>query len=636
MRVFIRIVETFYLFIIFTLAIYTVGGNPSWWQNANADANFPSGNGYIGYGSNYPANGVWNYSRCDIENSDFTPVAADFYNLNTPQIVLSQGTTIKIYGMNCEFLNAFSLGNSIIAMPVIMNFDSDDRSEIWILTNLTLESWEYVNYNWTRTHSIIHNARNLKGLSCTTRLYPSLASSCLSFMATSRNVTIFDITHGTISSQNNRLSANYQYVDGFVGFSNANEILKPNWFQYTGQRWITPVCGLAGTTGSKCDILDEAGSLIRTITDTQYYLGTGPNAIEEEAFIAKLGSTARIFKTEKTSNRGLSETIFSLDGDVLFRRESAFNNQDHYSNWMVADFNKDGFNDACIIYVGGRDGLRGTNITCVDSSLSIILNAVITKSFNLSQIETKGFVMGDFNHSNPTLGFATVSGIYYLFGENFTQIFNSSYAHSASRNGNLIIVSGSTDDNPAAVYTDSTIGFIIRNSYSSITCGNGICEIGENALVCNDDCSTNASGARNATGMTCIHNSDCQTGLCEYNICVKKGTNALCTTNSECMSGVCNFGKCTKPSLWVSIDTSKDELAGDDTSTNNLISITIMIVSMVAISIAVHAFWGIFAFMAEAIFFTLVGWLSTFILFGIFFVGLVTIIIIFMTGGEKD
>jgi len=145
----------------------------------------------------------------------------------------------------------------------------------------------------------------------------------------------------------------------------------------------------------------------------------------------------------------------------------------------------------------------------------------------------------------------------------------------------------------------------------------------------------------NGTGSGCSVNSDCESGKCQGGFCVLKSDGEPCISNSQCISGECTNDKCAKTPLWDKIDYLKDESYGDDSNSNNLIAILLMcfISGLLVVSVAQHG-GGIFAgvigvlsFVTLAIFFTIVGWLSPFILLGIFFIGLVIIVLAFVIGG---
>jgi len=111
-----------------------------------------------------------------------------------------------------------------------------------------------------------------------------------------------------------------------------------------------------------------------------------------------------------------------------------------------------------------------------------------------------------------------------------------------------------------------------------------------------------------------------------------------CSENIECLSGACLNDKCKKASLSQNVEASKDEMFGDDSDTNNMIALTFMIVIAGGIAIGIHSIMGAvvgaLVFVVLGIFFTIIGWLSVFILFGIFIVIIISgVFMLLLSGG---
>lgn len=140
-------------------------------------------------------------------------------------------------------------------------------------------------------------------------------------------------------------------------------------------------------------------------------------------------------------------------------------------------------------------------------------------------------------------------------------------------------------------------------------------------------------------GEPCNRNDECVTGLCEYHSCVRKRVGMGCTYDYECMSGECLHGSCTKESYFDMIDATKDQQFGDDENTNNALSMIFMI-GVVVILIwwggKVGALASIPLFYVMGFFFTIIGWLSVFILVGFIIAGLIVAVLLFMLKGSSD
>lgn len=136
----------------------------------------------------------------------------------------------------------------------------------------------------------------------------------------------------------------------------------------------------------------------------------------------------------------------------------------------------------------------------------------------------------------------------------------------------------------------------------------------------------------------CETNSDCDSGLCEYHICVLKTANMECISDSECLSGDCLSGFCTKADIWSKIEASKNQQFGDTSDSNNFVALFLIIgIPLVIIIAGLGSIASIivagFTFIGLAVFFTIVGWLSPFILLGIFIICLLVIVLAVMIKG---
>lgn len=140
---------------------------------------------------------------------------------------------------------------------------------------------------------------------------------------------------------------------------------------------------------------------------------------------------------------------------------------------------------------------------------------------------------------------------------------------------------------------------------------------------------TNITGLPYAlVGEKCLQDWNCYTGYCNYiGLCQKKGFMAACSGAYECLSNKCVGGVCTKPSLVQTITTAKDDAVGTDQESGSILALILSLVIAAAIvvlgtsvkvpgSICFIAGGGIFTICL--IVFTIIGWLSPFILMGYF------------------
>lgn len=135
---------------------------------------------------------------------------------------------------------------------------------------------------------------------------------------------------------------------------------------------------------------------------------------------------------------------------------------------------------------------------------------------------------------------------------------------------------------------------------------------------------------------------ECYTGNCHLGQCQKKGYKVTCLNNFECISNKCIGGQCAKPSLSEGLDAGKDYVVGDDMASSTILSIVISLITAGAVVIlgASVGIGGTIAFIGGgAIFsimlvvFTIMGWLSPFVLIAYFILLAVIMFLIFFKGG---
>ena len=327
--------------------------------------------------------------------------------------------------------------------------------------------------------------------------------------------------------------------------------------------------------------------------------------------------------------------VIDLLGNILYEEDEATEYSD-YSNIAVADFNKDGNNEMC--YFNCNSDTNFIDFTCYDEDFNeIFYKNNMSEDFGYTGSNEKvcpDFVMGDFMTEYDRLCLATVEGIFCFNGTNDTiHIYDTSYTSGI---GTPLVVEVTNEGYLGVVYSDSSKSFVITPDFINYsTCGNGFCELWENSFICPEDCYYTESDidaeGEYREGSPCETDSDCADGLkCEYGICSKLGYNDDCTNDNDCISDSCINGKCTKPSLWQGIDASKDQLAGDDTFTNNFIALVLILGISGVLGYYGNIWAGIASLYVLGIFFTIVGWLSIIILFGFILTGVIAIVFKFM------
>ena len=604
-------------------------------QEANADQNLGGGRGFIGYGSNI-ANQLTNYSYdlCNIGNGDFSPLIYDFDNNGVVDVLVVDGNRLELYSINCDFITDFALGDTARAMPVLANFDGDEYKEIYILFDETAKSYQYDTTldSFVLTATVDYNAdvgaTNLDYISCPQSSY----KTCVAYNKGSAVVYVLDFETETAEERTGELPR-AMLSSGSVtqGITSSNYL--------PAGMYYTPQCLSQGSTTNylSCNIIDptgynqsinsgDLGSASFSITNVYYH----------STFIAKMGNAYRIFMNvdyEKNSAFDRYQTIvFDSGFTQLHKVQGGGDHANQTSNWIVADYDKDGLNDACYLVNVTPD----TYFRCYDAGFNLVKDINVTGTMDIS----KSLVFADFNNSKDTLGLATMEGIFYEndAGTDFEEFYDTGETSSGYRSGSVVSIPST--GSPIYVYVDSTDGFIVRDTEAVALCGNGVCDTFENDFTCPADCQVNVTGLLNATGEACIVDNDCESGYCSGGFCQLKGEYAECTSNDQCLSGTCSNNVCTNPGTWEQIEASKTEIFGNTTATNNFISIFITLA--VVITIVIYgknlmsvALAGVFGFVLLA-FFTYVQMLSGWIFFMVFISMIAIILIIFKLGSSTD
>jgi len=637
------------MFCLFSISVYA---NSNWWQEANADYLSSGGNSFIGYASNF-AGALTNFSQCSIgRNTNYNSIAGDFALIGYPQIVTYDSNTVTIYDTDCSIIGQVSIGATIEAQPIIMNTDGDSYPEIIVLTNSNVV---IIKTNFSQgifeISKSISTDKSYEDITCL-----SARNECYLFNEGDRNVSSVYISNNSIINHLNLLTYLFDDLPNYSALSNMrfNTQAGINWwnfgesggiFELGGTIYYTLVCGMTYTTNSNmyCNLLknDVYGTTTNDKTIIVSGFGAKPSALKQvNAFMAQLGTSAKIFITVCDDVRGGFANVYDLSGTIFYN--SGFNaycdDGAGFSNWAVADYNKDGINEGC--YATNGYNLAGLPyLYCIDQFGHALYNT------SIGSLENKTYTMAlmDFNSSKSTLGVVFPDGVYY---PNATVKLEKVYDTGLSRNSNYAKI-GITFTSLSKIngfwISGNNTGVLVYPTAIYVTCGDGFCDGLENSLTCPLDCSINSTGILNGTGTPCVSSDECSVGGCVAGQCQLLGFNAFCNSNNDCLSGTCKNGRCTKPTLWTSIDASKTENFGDDKPTNNLLSLIFMLsIAGILIGVGVRnqsnatVYAGLASFFMMGFFFAVVGWLSPFLIFGLVIVLIAIIVFMFMMGGSSD
>lgn len=661
----INLYKTILTFIfVFVLTLSMVNANYYWSQESNSNYDLGvSGVKGIAYGSNYnnPVSNLTenDYGLCSITKSDYTPIISDFGQTGKLKVVVTDKSTSKlsIYNPDCSLFEEISVSGTITAMPVLINPKNYFDQKIAVLTSKYLKIYEY---------NLISNEFDL------------ISSILIPTGGTSKYLTCFDYEWDSLN--NPICFVIVEYLGGTYGFivdietENVNyvsSVLNPSVggitesFNYNGlsnirnpvdeEKFYIPF-GLFDTYNNKYygNLLDINNvSILSTIVyDGSDTFSISHNYYKDSSdFIAKIGTSYKIFSYRRsglsTGNKCYNSVFINdLSGNNIFFLSSeefcpyvpdSLDNISYkrFSNWAVADYDKDGSNEACFLIKKVNDEIW---FQCYESYGGFTGISDISVNYTGIINDISNIVLADFIPSKNVLGFATKEGIFYPTEKVFS-------TNKPADFGFPIVTFKETYSllqTPMYVYTDNDEGFIVSADVTIDTCGDGECQTWETPVSCPEDCAEPTEPDEDEEGeyregSPCQTDEDCADGLkCEYGVCVKLTFGDECNYDSDCLSGICLNGRCTKASLWVLIDRSKDQMYGDDTPTNNFLSLVFMICIGGVIGAYVAIWAGVLTFFMLAIFFALVGWLSAFILIGMFLIGIILMVFAIIIGSKSQ
>jgi len=665
-----KIISVCFMFLIFILGLSFVNANLYWSQEANANYDLGvTGVRGIAYGSNYlnPVSDVTggDYEWCPITKSDYTPIISDFGQTGDLKVVVTDKTSDKlsVYNPDCSLFQEIDVGSSIDAMPVLLRPKNYFDQQIIVLTEGFLKSYEYdldlgyfILVGTTELHS--SGSINYYYLTCFDFVFDSendLQCIAIGYYLTSSYVALCNMENfSMISYEVDSITYPILFKEiGYNGLSNFRSPVDDDSFYiplgFYEMRTDKYYGDLLNVTGSS--LISYYGSNVFTDADENYYK-------DSSDFIAKIGNNYRIFSYRYSGNSSgnsyySSVFINDLSGNNLFYLASTetgtgtfdMDNVTYkrFSNWAVADYDKDGSNEACFLVKKVNDEVW---LQCYESTLSESNGDIRVNYTSIMNDNVSNFVLADFVPTKSVLGIATKEGIFYPDDKVFSTDKLAGFGFP------ITTISNTYGQVPMYVYTDSDEGFIVYADVELDSCGNGECEYWESPLSCcdYDDCLAGNSTRCDCCyfppdvdyegeyreGSPCETDDDCEGNLiCEYGVCTKLIFGGECEQDSDCLSGECLNGYCTKSSWWNKLSASKDQQFGDDVNTNNFIALFFIIAIAGYLMFNGNVLAGILAMFILAIFFTIVGWLSVFILFGFILTGLIAIVIKMMVGGQS-
>ena len=503
------------------------------------------------------------YSNCILPSSTYTSLATDMNNDNLPDYIISENNQIEIYDSTCSLLSTITALN-IKTMPVITNFNSNDKQEITFATNDTIYVYEF-NTGYINMSLVASNY-----------YYTNTGNASISQLICSRQ---FDSTNnlfycvGVIYGSSNLAQFNYSTVNNIITSGKKNSVLSFNMYNapilgttqgFTSQLSIAGICGInynnLGTQMS-CDAVSMY-DLTRMFSTGNLLSASGSVTSFNRLQMTSIGTGSSyrwLLQTDyvKSGSNSHSDIILSNTFQYNYNFTSGvlqfINNES--SNAMVGDYNYDGNNEIC--YFQNNSNTSDIYFRCLNSALTNIVNINYTGVITSLH---KHYVMAQFWANQSVLGIADNNGIYYNGVKVHTfPISTVSYFYSP------MIVQYPLSGGILMSFASSSSTTTLQTNTIIASCGDGVCQDFESSFSCSADCGQLNNG-------TCFSDSDCSGAYptCWHSSCVAGYSGISCIDNSQCPlnSSVCNNGICIAAIFQQAITPQNPELTTNPANPN--------------------------------------------------------------------
>jgi len=612
--------------LIFVSISFSVVGLSSFDTYGNEANNFGSGNLYLLFSSNYP-NGTIYMSENTISTTNTYQPLVIRPNLNeTDNLIFTfSNNAIIVYDKNLEVLDTYTFttaniagssctldieGDSIIDIIVPVDDGGDLEYRIMKYTSSGLIESDTIDIPDSVSPDAVCNILNPIPLVYTYNQTPDGIDIFAYDLELKIMYNSYIIPDGIIL--NDCVKAEIPYYNhplsiGNIDYDNAYEIIMV--YQNSAKSFVSYNMTVFDTVTGDVEIdnvgIVEYGSIDKWCNR----VAVSPVQIGQDSSLKEIA----IMLQPATSLETSMIAVYDSTGVQKYFRDDS--STDVISNIVVGDIDANGYNDFCFKL---KDRFR-----CINHNYNNILALPIT-SYNIGNYIS----MSDFIHDNDYAEVVTADGIISFndtsiisLNKNFSVLYDPDYITIP-----VSVMSRSSFSKDIVMFKDDSLTII--SNYSDVTvCGDGICEGSETMLSCYVDCNPYIEPVIELNGSDvnepCTENADCKSNLCEYGICTLRTEGLSCIDDTQCLSGSCNEGKCTKPTYWNKIEASKNQQFGDDSKTNLFIAITLTLFLTGTIIYltrsVVGVIIGVIVFMTSVIFFTIVGWLSAWILFSLLF-----------------
>jgi hypothetical protein len=492
------------------------------------------------------------YQECITENSLYDPVAADLdADGEMEYIIFPSLTRMVVYNSRCVVEDTRIFDASVMSSAAIIDSGrTTDDYEIMLLTNRSLLM---LNSSSLATIATLNGSfENMRNFGCD-RYF------CFARNATSR-YTIFSLFDNYDATSN--LAMTVSYASGVISTINT----KPDpstqgvavHTDTVNEISSVLYCGVpsgSNTQGWCHDIHSDnsIGAGIATFTGS----GTVDDVFQTQAQRVDMDGANRIiiFTVGQKGSVNVSIRLVTDDAYTVLRSNSAVCGNAttasyqcvNSTNWMIADYDKDGYQEACIMVEGN------SRLICFD-------NQFLTAKYNISVSGINPIshymFMADVNSSKPFMHIMDKVGIYYP-AQNLT-LYNNTRTIGITDTRLISVLNNDRTailpvfhftGTPQMYYVSGTESLmILQNGSITTSCGDGVCTQGENFFSCPADCSTTV-----ITDGSCSSDQDCYIpGYpytdCWQGQCVAGLSDLACTDNSDCPynASLCFANRCVQ------------------------------------------------------------------------------------------
>jgi hypothetical protein len=566
-------------------------------------------------------------------------------------VIEGSGSQIFVYTRDCALLSTLTLSETLNkGNPELGNTDGDNKIDLLVGADKGVYWYEWnenstsfiMQYNITNT-----SIQTLKKIVC-----PFVTDTCIGIAATNPTTYLIHLDTKTIENVSTHTQSSTITDNTQEGISKYRAL--PDGIAPLTNR--IPYCYFDGLAALKVDLYNENGVNYGPYTIYDFGAFGGDIDYSTECYYARLGTTLKFFSS--VHNRENADNFYdgNFISDVatltqtykMFQNTStggwiysASNNRTN-SNWAVGDINKDGVNEACFLHNTeyNTTGYNKTMLTCLDSSYSAVLDIDEKGIMSINNI-----AIADFLPQSEYMCFGDYEGIfcYNTTTNSFTNFKPSGYTGISS--GYPIVYIDGSQGAPTLVFTDSSIGFLIKSNEIGVDCGNGECGLYENAFNCPSDCNINITGVNQAIGeyVGAGNSVSCYTGYEVNGFCKLAPYKYACVEDDQCLSGVCTGGLCSKPSLSQNIDSIKDDAVGTDLDSSTILSLLVSLALGIGFALLVGnylknspipALGALLFFIVAFTYFGIHGWVYPFLIIGMWLVvALIGLIVFLMSRG---